>query len=70
MLIVNVCLVWIDSYDDVMYVVYVGTLAQAYICNIANESLSCDMTQKCWVICEMRKLIATPRRWAARDWVA
>ena len=53
MLIVNVCLVWIDSYDDVMYVVHVGTLAQAYTCDIANKSLSYDMTSKYWVICKM-----------------
>ena len=53
MLIVNVCLVWIDSYDDVMYVVHVGTFAQAYTWGVANESLSCDMTSKHWVVCEM-----------------
>ena len=37
-LIVNVCLVWIDSYDDVMYVVRVGTLAQVYTCNILMKA--------------------------------
>ena len=67
---VNICLVRIDSYDDGMYIVHVGTLAQAYTWDIANESLSCDMMPKYWVICEMNWLIATPRRWVARDWVA
>ena len=43
---VNVCLVRIDGYDDVMYVVRVGTLAQAYTWDIANESLNCDMMPK------------------------
>ena len=39
---VNVCLVRIDNYDDMMYVVHIGTLAQAYTWDIANESLNCD----------------------------
>ena len=69
-LVVKVCLVRIDSYDDVMYVVHIGTLAQAYTYDISNESLSCDMTSKYWVIYEMNQLIAMPRRWVARDWVA
>ena len=67
---VNICSVRIESYDDGMYIVHVGTLAQAYIWDIANESLSCDMMPKCWVICELNWLIATPWRWVARDWVA
>ena len=52
-LYVNVCLVRIDSCDDVMFVVYVGILAQAYTCDIANETLRCDMMPKYWVICEL-----------------
>ena len=39
---INMCLVRIDSYDDVMYVLHVGTPAQAYTWDIANESLNCD----------------------------
>ena len=66
----NVCLVSTDSYDDVMYIVHFDTLAQTYIWNITNESLSCDMTPKYWVIYEMNWLIAILRHWVARDWVA
>ena len=42
-----------DSYNDVMYVVHFGTLAQAYIWDVANESLSYDVTLNYRVICEM-----------------
>ena len=66
---INVCLVRSDSYENVRYVVHVGTLAQAYKWGIANKSLSCDMKPKYWVICEMNWLIATPRHCVARDWV-
>ena len=43
----------IDNYDELMIDVYVGTLAQAYTCDIANESLNCDMTPRYWVIYEL-----------------
>ena len=42
-----------DGYDDVMYIVHIGTFEQAYTWDVANEILSCDMTLKYWVICEM-----------------
>ena len=49
----NVCLLRIDSFDSLMIDVHVGTLAQAYIYDIANESLNCDITLRYWVICEL-----------------
>ena len=67
---VNVCLVRIDSYDDEIYIVHIGTFAQAYTCDITNANLICDMMLKYWVTFEMNWLIAMPRRWVARDWVA
>ena len=65
-----VCLTRIDRHDDWMNDVHVSTLAQAYTWDITNESLNYDMTPKCWVICKLNRLIATPRCWVARDWVA
>ena len=67
---VYVCLVRIEIYDNVMYIVYICTLAQAYTWNIAIESWSCDMMPKYWVIYEMSWLIAMPRCWVPWDWVA
>ena len=42
----NVCLLRIASFDNLMVDVYVSTLTQAYTCDIANESLNCDMTPR------------------------
>ena len=67
---IYVCLVRIEIHDNVMYVVHVCTLAQAYTWDISIESLNCDMMPKYWVIYEMSWLIATPRCWVASDWVA
>ena len=38
----NVCLVRIDRYDNTMNNVHIGTFAQAYTLDIANDSLNCD----------------------------
>ena len=46
----NVCLWRIANFDNLMVDVHVGTHTQAYTCDIANESLNCDMGY--WVICE------------------
>ena len=67
---IYVCLVRIEIYDNVMYVGHICTPAQAYTWDIAIERLSCDMMPKYWVIYETSWLIATPRCWVARDWVA
>ena len=67
---VYVCLVRIEIYDNVMYIVHICTPAQAYIWDIVIESLSCDMMSKYWVIYETSWLIATLRCWVTRDWVA
>ena len=40
----NVCLLRIARFDNLMVNVHVGTLTQAYTCDIANKSLNCDMT--------------------------
>ena len=42
----NVYLLRIASFDNLMVDIHVGTLTQAYTCDIANESLNCDMTQR------------------------
>ena len=39
-----ICLMRIDSYDELMSDVCDDTLTYAYTCNIANESLDFDMT--------------------------
>ena len=39
-----VCLMRIDSYDELMSDVRDGTLTCAYTCDIANESLDFDLT--------------------------
>ena len=41
-----VCLMRIDSYDELMSDVRDVTLTYAYMCDIANESLDCDMTPR------------------------
>ena len=58
---VYVCLVRIEIYDNVMYVVHVCTPTQAYTWDIAIESLSYDMMSKYWVIYETSWMIATPK---------
>ena len=40
------CLLRIASFDNLMIDVHVGTPMQAYMCDIANESLDCDMTPR------------------------
>ena len=47
-----ICLMRIDSYDELMSDVCNGTLTYVYTCDIANESLDFDMTLVYWVICE------------------
>ena len=42
----NVCLLRIVNFDNLMVDVRVGTLAQVYTCDITNESLNYDMTQR------------------------
>ena len=39
----SVCLVGIDRYDNTINNVHVGTPAQVYTLDIANESLNCDV---------------------------
>ena len=48
----NVCLLRITSFDNLMVDVHVGTLTQAYTCDITNESLNRDMAPRYWVIYE------------------
>ena len=48
----NVCLLRIASFNNLMVDVHVGTLTQAYTCDIANESLNCYMTPRYWIIYE------------------
>ena len=40
------CLLRITSFNNLMIDVHVDTLAQAYMCDIANESLDYDMTPR------------------------
>ena len=47
-----ICLMRIDSYDELMIDVRNGTLTYVYVCDITNESLDFDMTPRYWVICE------------------
>ena len=47
-----ICLMRIDSYDELMSDVCDDTLSYTYTCDIANESLDFDMTSGYWVICE------------------
>ena len=47
-----VCLMRIDSYDEMMSDVHDSTLTFTYTCDIANESLDFDMTPRYRVICE------------------
>ena len=41
-----VCLMRIDSYDELMIDVWDGTLTYAYTCEITNESLDFNMTPR------------------------
>ena len=50
---VYVCLMRIDSYDELMSDVRDGTLIYTIICDIANKSLNCNMMPRYWVICFM-----------------
>ena len=47
-----ICLMSIDSYDELMSDVRNSTLTYVYTCDITNESLDFDMTPGYWVICE------------------
>ena len=47
-----ICLMRIDSYDELMSDVRNGTLTYVYTYDIANKSLDFDMTPGYWVICE------------------
>ena len=42
----------IASFDNLIVDVCVGTLTQAYTCDIVNESLNYDMMPRYCVICE------------------
>ena len=42
----------IDTIENLMIDVYDGILTYTYTCDIANESLDCDMTLRYWVIYE------------------
>ena len=43
----------IDNIDNLMIDVHDGTLAYAYICDVANKSLNCNIMPRYWVICIM-----------------
>ena len=47
-----ICLMRIDSYDELMIHVRNGTLTYVHTCDIANESLDFDMTPGYCVIYE------------------
>ena len=49
----KVCLLSIDNIDNLMIYEHDGTLAYAYICDVPNKSLNCNMMLRYWVICTM-----------------
>ena len=55
-----ICLIIIDSYDELMSDVCNSTFTCVYTCNIANESLNFHVTPEYWVICVQNCSIATP----------
>ena len=64
-----ICVVKNKICDNTVYIIHTCTHAQAYMWDVARESLSCDMMPKYGVIYEISWLIATPRCWFARVWV-
>ena len=51
-----ICLMGMDSYDELMSGVCNGTLTYVYTCDITNESLDFHMTSRYGVICSERSL--------------